>query len=240
MESGFAAPAGLCATEGEEDFVSGENWIVFDLDGTLNRTDLVSVEAHRQTQREFGLPVRDAAFIIATFGGKSYDTYKLLAPGLDESGRAAYDARVAELERERLPVYGRPYDGVAEMLAALRTDGWRTAVCSNATVRYIESVLAALGLRALIDELRPMERTLSKAGTLRLLLEKVRPARAVMVGDRFYDREAARENGVPFIGCLYGFAPKEVEGCAYVVRTPMEIVEAAGGIAAGAAGDLIK
>lgn len=213
--------------------MNGGNWIVFDLDGTLNRTDLVSVAAHQQAQREFGVPVRDAAFIISMFGGAARDTFPLLAPGLSDEGHRAYNERVAELERERLPEYGRFYDGTDRMLTALREKGWHTAVCSNASARYIDAVLQALRLRPLIDELRPLELHLTKIETLRLLLEKVGPVHAVMVGDRRYDWEAADGNGIPFIGCLYGFAPDEVRGAGRAVEYPIEIVEAAEQMAAG-------
>lgn len=200
------------------------DWVIFDLDGTLNRTELVSVAAHQQAQREFGLPERDDATIVSSFGGRAAETFALLAPGLDAAGLAAYTARVIEIERERLPVYGRAYDGVPAMLAALRAAGRHTAVCSNAVVRYIESVLAALHLHGLIDEIQPLERGLDKAGTLRLLMRRVHPARAVMVGDRFYDRDAARANGLPFIACLYGFAPDELAACEHRARQPLDIV----------------
>ncbi|MFT9055700.1 MAG: HAD family hydrolase [Ethanoligenens sp.] len=207
--------------------MSGGNWIVFDLDGTLNRTDLVSVAAHQQAQREFGVPVRDAAFIISTFGGMAWDTFPLLAPALSDEERMAYTRRVAELEREFLPEKGRHYDGCDRMLQTLHDQGWHTAVCSNATVRYINAVLCALKLRPLIDEVRPLEEHMTKAGTLRLLLEKTCAEKAIMVGDRKYDKEAARENQIPFIGCLYGFAPDEVRDADHTVESPLDIVFAA-------------
>ncbi len=207
--------------------MSGGKWIVFDLDGTLNQTDKVSVEAHRQTEREFGLPVRDEITVISTFGGKWEDMRRILAPGCTDEQTKAYIDRVAELERERLPRFGRAYDGCADMLRTLRANGWHTAVCSNSSVRYITSVLDALHLRELIDELRPSAPELTKEGTLRLLLEKVGAERAIMVGDRHYDREAAKANGIPFIGCLYGFAPEEMKEADRAVSSPREIPAAA-------------
>lgn len=207
--------------------MDGGIWIVFDLDGTLNQTDLVSVKAHQQAQREFGVPVRSADFIISTFGERARDSFPLLAPGLSRREHEAYGHRVGDLELELLPQYGRPYDGCADMLGEIRKKGWHTAVCSNASFRYIDGVLRALRLRSLIDELRPLEPELIKVDTLRLLLEKVRAEQAVMVGDRKYDKEAAQENQIPFIGCLYGFAPDEVRNADRVAVQPAEIVSAA-------------
>lgn len=44
-----------------------------------------------------------------------------------------------------------------------------------------------------------------------------------MVGDRYYDREAARAAGVPFVGCSYGYAPGEVAGADAVAESPLDI-----------------
>ena len=47
---------------------------------------------------------------------------------------------------------------------------------------------------------------------------------AVMVGDTAYDCQAAKACGIPFIGCLYGFRPAEMEAEAkHRVNTPGEI-----------------
>ena len=44
-----------------------------------------------------------------------------------------------------------------------------------------------------------------------------------MVGDTLYDKKAADDNGIPFIGCRYGYRPAEMEGLPYVADTPADI-----------------
>ena len=64
----------------------------------------------------------------------------------------------------------------------------------------------------------------SKADSLRVLLQRVQPEQAVMVGDRFYDMQAANGNHIPFIGCLYGYgAERELDAARYCVAEPCEI-----------------
>ena len=41
---------------------------VFDLDGTLSRTELFSVPAAQEMERLLGYPVQEASHIIASFG----------------------------------------------------------------------------------------------------------------------------------------------------------------------------
>ena len=45
-----------------------------------------------------------------------------------------------------------------------------------------------------------------------------------MVGDRSYDKEAARYNQIPFVGCKYGYGkPEELSDCKYSVETALEL-----------------
>lgn len=203
-----------------------KKWVVFDLDGTLNRTDLYAVDAHQQAMRELGYPVLSREAVIAGFGGRSWDYVKVMIPGADEATEQRYLKRVSELETVYMQNSCGPFDGVPEMLARLHEAGYGTAVCSNASLRYISMVLGAIGIADLIDEIQFLEPGLSKAQTLRKLLERVQPAGAVMVGDRCFDQEAAHENGLPFIGCAYGFCPAEMAGADVVVQAPDEIFDA--------------
>lgn len=203
--------------------MNSNNWVVFDLDGTLNRTDLVTVEAHWQVQREFGLPRASRELILSTFGAKSTEYIPLLAGGLDAEGQTAYNARLIELEHENLTRFGCFYDGADSMLRTLRAAGYRTAVCSNSSTRYITNVLKTIGLWELIDDIEPIQKHLTKEDTLGLLLARVHAAKSVMVGDRIFDKEAALANRIPFIGCLYGFSPDEVREADAVVSTVSEI-----------------
>lgn len=199
---------------------------VFDLDGTLNRTDLYAVAVHQQVQKEFGFPVLDRDTIISVFGARSYDYMRILLPGADEETQQRYGRRAAELELEMMQKSSGTFDGVSEMLDELHRMGFTTAVCSNASARYINATLAAIGIAEKIDEIQPLEPHLTKIDTLRMLLERLEPVFAVMVGDRSFDLEAARENHLPFIGCAYGYCPSEIQEANAIVTAPLEIPQA--------------
>lgn len=204
-----------------------EKLIVFDLDGTLHRTDAFAVKLHQVVQNEFSYPVQTAEQIRGTFGAPSSEYLPLLLPGSDEETQRRYVRRIIELENENLHL-AESYPGTAEMLQQLRGDGWVTAVCSNSSVRYIASVLKAIQLKDLIDEIQPLEEAFHNKGeSLAYLLERLQPQRALMVGDTIFDLEAARKNSLPFIGCLYGFRPKEMAAADKRVDTPAGIPAAA-------------
>lgn len=201
--------------------------IIFDLDGTLHRTDAFAVTVHQMTQQEFGYPVQTPDQIRSTFGAPSTEYLPALLPGSDYDTQRSYVKRMIELETEHLHL-AAAYDGSAEMLESMQKDGWVTAVCSNSSVRYISAVLKAIHLDHLIDYIQPLEPDAGHKGvSLARLLQKVQPQKALMVGDTIFDLKAAQENKLPFIGCLYGFRPAEMEAADRKVTTPLEVPAAA-------------
>lgn len=206
--------------------MSEKRLVVFDLDGTLNRTDLFGVPAHQQTLHELGITNVTDEEIISTFGARDVD----YAPGLigtdDRAQVDAYNLRVAECELDFIQKKAGSFEGIPEMLRKLKQDGHLTAVCSNATEAYIRMVLEALHIIDDIDFIQPLMEGLEKDDTLRLLLGRVHPDAAVMVGDRIFDENAAKANRLPFIGCLYGYKPGEVQNADVPVKRPCEINDA--------------
>jgi len=59
------------------------------------------------------------------------------------------------------------------------------------------------------------------------MYHKLNPERElIMVGDRYTDLAAAKENGIPFIGCAFGHTgADEIEGEKYIVENFREIPE---------------
>lgn len=197
--------------------------IVFDLDGTLNQTERFSVGAHRMVQTEFGWPAQSPQQIISIFGAPASEYIEKLIPGADDETKQRYLKRVAQVECDCMDM-AAAYDGCSEMMDKLHTDGYKTAVCSNASYRYIDSVLNAIKLADKIDYIQPLESGMTTKGqSLRVLLTKTDCKSAIMVGDTAYDEQAAKENGIPFIGCLYGYRPQELKDAENTVDKPLEV-----------------
>lgn len=204
--------------------MSNNKLVVFDLDGTLNKTDLYAVPAHQKALAEYGVFDRTADDIIATFGARGMDTVISLAGVSNEEDGRKYLQLVGKYEQEFIKTNSGEYEGVTQMLTYLKEHGYITAVCSNASERYIRMVLDALHLTDLIDHVQPLLPDMTKDDTLRILIQTVKPQKAVMVGDRIFDKLAAHHNGLPFIGCLYGFEQSEVADADYPVTCVADIV----------------
>ncbi|WP_040197851.1 HAD family hydrolase [Candidatus Soleaferrea massiliensis] len=203
-----------------------KNLVVFDLDGTLNRTDLYAVRAHTEALRQYGVTHLSEEEIKSFFGGPAENFCRHVFPDMDDKQVRGYLDVVAAFENEYIKEYRASFDGVPELLDRLHTDGYLLAVCSNASLRYITLVLTELGLIRKIDHIQNIVPGLAKTETLAMLLEKVRPDNAVMVGDRHFDLEAAKANHLPFIGCLYGFAPEEMRQADIAVERAGDIYDA--------------
>ncbi|MDF2566547.1 MAG: Haloacid dehalogenase domain protein hydrolase [Oscillospiraceae bacterium] len=201
--------------------------VVFDLDGTLNKTDLFSVPAHQKALLEFGITDKSEQFIMDTFGSRAEDYVPLLFsnPDIDSTKSRSYLDKVAAYEKDFIKQKGKPFDGVVSSLECLKQDGFLLAVCSNASERYIRLCLESLDLIRFIDAIQPLLSNMTKVDTLKLLLSKVQPQHAVMVGDRIFDWEAAKGNNIPFIGCMYGYNPEEIKNAEYTVESAFQLYE---------------
>ena len=133
---------------------------------------------------------------------------------------------VVQAIRGTIPGLARAYPGVEESLRKLRRLGYKIYLCSNARREYTDLVLGQIGLLPLFDGTPEGRDGWDKPQLLAHILETERPGAAVMVGDRHFDRTAARENGVPFVGCLYGLFPAEVTGADAEVKSAGELPEA--------------
>ncbi len=183
---------------------------VFDIDGTLFRTECVTVPAVRRTFAARGLPLPDEAAICAFFGrsAASYEAWLAAQcpPGLAEEVIAATN----ELELRLIAEEGRLYDGARNALETLRDAGYRMAVCSNGPEPYVAEFLRAHGLGALFDVVQARgARRIGKTDMLGAILNILHPEAFVVVGDRRDDIEAAHAWGGRAVAAVYGFGNEE-------------------------------
>ena len=121
------------------------------------------------------------------------------------------------------------YDGIPELLRSLH-GRVKLAVATSKIATSAVMLLEHLGLAGLFDVISgPAASALAepKAVTVAAALTALGgPRQAVMVGDRLYDVEGAREQGLPTIGVLWGAGSEEElreAGAAAIVSSPDEI-----------------
>ena len=190
--------------------------VLFDLDGTLVATDRFWPDAARAGARlafeELGLERRlpSPREWMALVGRPLAEGFAELFPDLEPAQRKHLLERCVEAEH-RLLAEGRAgtLPGVIETLETLSEAGVGLAIASNCSRSYLEAMLGELGLERWIGEARCLDSPGidDKADMIEDLLLTLGTRRAVFVGDRIGDRDAAWANGLPHVHLARGYAP---------------------------------
>jgi phosphoglycolate phosphatase len=185
---------------------------VFDCDGTLIDGQASICRAMDQAFAEAGLPAPDRHAVRHMVGLSLPQAVLALVPDIDETRRRdvveAYK-QAFRAQREAGELVQPLFDGMADLLGALRDAGWTLAVATGMSRRGLDHVLATHGLTQLFVSLQTADNHPSKPHPAMLeaaLAEAgVDAGDAVMIGDTAYDIEMARDAGVRAIGVDWGY-----------------------------------
>jgi phosphoglycolate phosphatase-like HAD superfamily hydrolase len=190
--------------------------VIFDIDGTLLATDSFWLElglsAVNRVYRKHGIraaPPSDRRFLDA-MGLSMRDFWEHVLPREHHRLADEVEAEAQELEQVAFAEgLGAMYPGARQLLTDLHAAGVGVALASNCGRRYLESFLDAFDLRAIVREAYCADSPGigSKADMVRAILDATGARRAVFVGDRGGDRDAARAHGVLFVLFTGGFGP---------------------------------
>ena len=185
---------------------------IFDLDGTLTDSKPGILGCLTSTLAANSIPWTGP---LDWFIGPPADqSLRRLMPDADEASRAAllYDYRLCYDATGWAE--NSVYPGVPAMLESLQVSGWQLFLCTSKredfTLRILEKfALSPYFLAVYADTAGSLHH--SKTALLGRLLEEqsLDPATTCMVGDRNFDIEAARANGVISIAVTYGYGTSE-------------------------------
>ncbi len=211
--------------------------IIFDLDGTLlNTIDDLGYACNYALERT-GFPTHPIEAYPAKVGN---GINNLIRRALPESQRA--ENIVLRVREHFVPYYNqhncdytRPYDGIPELLAALKAQGHRLAVASNkyqaATEKIVNHFFPGV-FDVILGERAGVERKPDPQIVFDILNRLNKSDNVLYIGDSLVDYETARNAGVPFVACSWGFVPRETlvaAGIAAIVDRPEELVSLSSG-----------
>jgi len=197
--------------------------IIFDLDGTLYKTEEVSVPALKEAFSRFGITLSERT-ILKQFGEPTDQIIENLVPAEKSDQKDQIKKAIVEKESEFIPMKATLYDGVKDLLRTLTERGHKLAICSNGRYDYIERVLETTSIMGYFSSIKAYTEDKSKAERIEELLSEFSADEALMVGDRYHDIEAAKNAGVKSIGALYGYGCEEAKKADFVIEEPEEIV----------------
>ncbi len=204
---------------------------VFDMDGTILNTLDDLMDSLNFALRRAGYPERTLAEVRSFVGN---GIRKLVERGVPkDAGAAATDAVFADFSAyyaAHCADKTRPYEGVAELIGALRRAGCKTAVVSNKTDEAVRELCAEYfpGLfDASIGERPGIRKKPAPDSVLEVLsLLGFNAQDAVYIGDSEVDIATAQNAGLNSIIVEWGFRDRDFlidNGAKVLVSSPREV-----------------
>ena len=215
--------------------MNSKTYLAFDIDGTLYDVSPIAVEAFERGIGSYmagentgtvSVPAHDE--IIALLGTPIDEIFDALFPLLNGKERVLLNDHCTRAFADLIKKGGGTLiDGVAATLAFLHEQGRAMVVASNGRPEYIEAILIHHGILGFFDPPFvylgpgvPDKNAIVKEYTKRTGADDL----LIMIGDRRSDHEAARANGIPFIGCAFGHAGSaEISGARWIAASFSEI-----------------
>ncbi len=202
-------------------------WVLFDLDGTLTRSEEGIWNSVRYTAEKMNLPMPDAETLRKFIGPPLVYSFR------EYMGLSEEDAVLAQTTyRERYNVLGlfenRVFPGIRCALRMLKARGARLGIVTGKPEKTTEKILAHFGLDRYFERIRCA--TDGHADKKDLILSAVpeKDAEIWMVGDRKFDVEGGRGAGAHTLGVTYGYGSEEelrLSGAERIAHSVAEIGE---------------
>ena len=197
--------------------------IIFDVDGTLFRTETVDVEAFNKALINNGYPPKSREEILNLIGLTLEEIAVSFLNTQEEELLEKFKQDVIAYEEEAIITSGELYSGAEELLKNLKDKGFTLCICSNGNKEYITTIADKYDFNSLFDEIWYARKGITKVEAVKRIIDKFGVHKFVMVGDRLCDIEAAQENQGIAIGAAYGFGGSEMDKADYVAKTVGEV-----------------
>ena len=204
-----------------------KRYILFDLDGTITDSSEGITKSVQHALKKLGIEENDQAMLR-----------RFIGPPLDESFEKFYG-----FDKEKALKAVVLFDGIADMLEGLKSDGYIIALATCKPEIYVPRILEYFNVDKYFDvavgsELEGGERRhknqvidevfvrLAAAGLADTGSLSETKSQSIMIGDRKDDILGAKASGIDSMGVRYGFAEEqelEIAGADYIVETVEDI-----------------
>jgi phosphoglycolate phosphatase len=208
---------------------------IFDCDGTLVDSGATIVRAVAETFDQHGLAVPSPRECRRVIGLSLGEAMRSLVPEASSDDNALLtESYKANFFRARLEgrVEEPVFEGIAELLDALETDGWLLAVATGKSDRGLGHCLHCHGWSDRFISLQTGERHPSKphpSMALQAMADAgAAPETTVVIGDTSYDMGMALASGATGIGAGWGYHDENELLAAGAIAVAMEPGEVLG------------
>ena len=206
--------------------------ILFDLDGTLTDPRIGITRCIQYALESLGQVPPEEGALLWCIGPPLQTTFARILETSDPARlRTAID-----LYRQRFATSGlyenTLYPGVPDMLAALRSKGYRTYVATSKPRVYAERILEHFSISTLFEGVHGSELDGTRVDKGELIahllrIEGLEPDGVIMVGDREHDMVGGAHCGVQCLGVTYGYGSRREllsHGAAGLAEDPAQVV----------------
>ena len=207
--------------------------ILFDLDGTLTDPGLGITNSVIYALRKYGMEVPPRQELYSFIGPPLKQSFMRWC-GFDEAEGEQAVKYYREYYRDKGLLENEVYDGIEDMLKALREKGKRLAVATSKPEEFAIRILEHFGLaqyfEVIAGDTLDFKRN-TKADVIASALERLGVtdrSGVIMVGDREHDVIGAKAQDLPCIGVLFGYGSQEeleAAGAKHIAQTPADVLK---------------
>lgn len=210
--------------------------VIFDLDGTLVDSLADLSDSVNLMLESYGFPTHEVEKYRYFVGNGSKKLMERTLPR-DKAASAEFVeealVKYKAIYKDRLLEKTRPYNGVLELLAELKSRGIPLAVCTNkhndAALTIVKILFAPGTFEEVLGDRPGFPKKPNPATPLEIASHLgVKPDEVAYLGDTSVDMETAVHAGFLPVGVLWGFRPEEElvkNGAKVLLKAPLELLE---------------
>lgn len=189
-------------------------YLFFDLDGTLTDPGLGITNAVMYALQKFGIPLPPREQLFSFIGPPLKDSFAEYY-GLTGEDNAQAIAYYREYFQDKGMFENTVFPGMPELLARLQQQGKRLVLATSKPQAFAEKILEHFDLAAYFTHIAGASFDSSRSEKEQVIAYALglcgHPDRSdvLMIGDRRYDVEGARINGLDCLGVLFGYGSRE-------------------------------
>lgn len=208
------------------------DFYLFDFDGTLCDTTEGIFNSVIYSLKCYGIEESDMEKLRFFVGPPLFESYKTLYNVSDDDANwliAKYRERYKDNAAEESCIY----EGVKDMLSALKGRGKKIAVASSKPKKFVDEISQYHDIYKYYDFVSAEDFKNNHSSKEDLInrcfnfFGNPEKEKVIMIGDRFYDIDGAKAVGVDSAGAVYGFGTEEElskAGATYILNSPKDLL----------------
>lgn len=202
--------------------------IFFDVDGTLVNTEKSLLYCIDYAAKQTGIAEIPYETKLKFIGPPLLDAFMQYCALDIDTAKQAYSNFRSVYSKEGVHM-AQLYDGVAEMLKTLHDSGKKLYTASSKPEKFVRIILQEHGVADLFTDISGASTDQSRTTKVQVLQYALQKAHindisdCVLVGDRCFDADGAKQLNMDCVGALWGFGSADElrnAGCRHICESP--------------------